>query len=78
MAPMRMIQPAIQDVIGRATCFDHWYTLPASGNWPAISAKHSATRNCPTNTIGHVHQYAGPPKRNPKPNSWKTPVRIEM
>jgi hypothetical protein len=32
----------------------------------------------PTNTRGHDHQYAGPPKPKPKQNSWNVPVRIEM
>src|SRR5437588_6992079 len=50
--PTSMIQPAIHEVNGRAICLDHWYTEPASGNCPASSAKHSATRNCPASTVG--------------------------
>ena len=76
--PTTMIQPAIHDVKSLPMRLDHWYTEPASGYWPASSAKHSATDICPMKTIGHVHHTAGPPKANPKANSWKTPVRIEM
>jgi hypothetical protein len=35
----------------------------------ASSAKVSATISCPTKTIGHDHQYAGPPVAKPKKNS---------
>ena len=78
IAPMLMIQPAIHEVVGRAICFDHWYTEPASGYWPATSAKHSATAPCPMNTSGQVQMKAGPPEEKPKKNSWKTPVMMEM
>jgi hypothetical protein len=76
--PTTMIQPAIHEVKSPAMRLDHWYTEPASGYWPASSAKHRATQNCPAKTIGHVHHTAGPPKANPNAKSWKTPVRIEM
>ena len=76
--PMMMIQPAIQDVAGLATCFAHWYTEPANGNCPASSAKQSATAPWPTKTIGQVQIIAGPPEAKPKPKSWKTPVMMEM
>ena len=41
--PMMRIQPVIHDRLSVPIRFDHWYTEPASGNWPAISAKHNAT-----------------------------------
>ena len=78
IAPIAMIQPDIQEVTGRAICLDHWYTEPASGNWPAISAKHRATASWPMKTSGQVQMKAGPPEAKPKPNSWNTPVMIEM
>jgi hypothetical protein len=78
MAPMIMIQPASHDVAGFAICLAHWYTEPASGNWPASSAKHSATASWPTKTSGQVQMNAGPPEAKPKKNSWNTPVMIEM
>ena len=59
-------------------CFDHWYTEPAIGYWPAISMKQSATRIWPPTTTGHVHHTPGPAFRYPNPYSAVTPVRIEM
>jgi hypothetical protein len=32
----------------------------------------------PANTMGHDHQYAGPPSAKPRKKSWNVPVRIEM
>ena len=67
--PMIRIQPVIQETASAPIRFDHWYTEPASGYWPASSAKHSATHICPANTTSHDHQTAGPAKPTPKPNS---------
>jgi hypothetical protein len=75
---MIRIQPVIHETKSVPIRLDHWYTEPASGNCPAISAKHRATDICPANTTSHDHQTAGPALAKPKPNSSKTPVRIEM
>ena len=71
IAPTAMIQPDIHEMTGRAICFDHLVTPPASGNWPAISAKHRATARWPMKTSGQVQIKAGPPEAKPKPKSWK-------
>ena len=41
--PMIRIHPVIHETKSVLIRLDHWYTEPASGNWPASSAKHSAT-----------------------------------
>jgi hypothetical protein len=76
--PMIRIQPVIHDVKSDPIRLDHWYTEPASGNCPDSSAKHRATQNCPPSTTSQDHHTAGPALLKPKPNSSKTPVRIEM
>ena len=76
--PTVRIQPPKKEVKGLAICFDHWYTDPASGYWPASSAKQSATSICPTSTAGQVQIHAGPPDAKPKKNSSNAPVMIEM